>query len=260
MAPVQLTINTKNMKRLVAMLVLALPTALFAQVDLPTSEIIINAPSNQLEMPGVDAILLADIPDAFINGYFDDGTMFGSNLSNTIGYGVEFGTDGVSISGLGLGLSYNYTIQQINAQPFLVLNATFDGFGLPSSGSVLVGFDTMGISSDSAVDLMGNGNLDAMTFSALYNGSSLDMQASLEQTMDAEAFGGYTADGNYFEGSTDDLQEFADWLSDSLMAGSGAIDMGNAIEAYDDFGGGGFGDDFFPDDDDGWDGGGDTGH
>lgn len=174
--------NQKTMKKLLLLVLLAAPCALFAQQDqykFPTARIADNefftlGHGDPNSLP-VGLLLDAFINPAEIDFTNDDGTVSGANSVGSIGFGVEIDAGHVKISGIGFGISWSYSIKNDSGIPYLSLSVGINSFGIPYSfENMRLGFDTPGINIDAftAWDMVTNGYINIKVFQAMENGSS----------------------------------------------------------------------------------------
>jgi hypothetical protein len=224
------------MKKWLLLCFFALPwAALFGQFTPNTQNIAI------LQMPDIPlaiTILGGSIPPVVINGSYDSGVTFGDQTVNHITFGADIGADGFSLSGIGIGVSWDYSIQRNQGAPYLSLSFGTDNFGIPESFVINLGFDTPGIdvSPQNAFNAYINGTIDQTIFTALYNGSSPGWQTAFNYDFSLYYAIPWTYVFTIMESNTD-----AEAIS-SIMAGAGGIGGGGGSPAPN--GGGDGGNDF----------------
>ena len=158
------------MKKLFALLLLALPTALFGQIQFSTWSML--GGNTDISVP--DYLLASTMNDISITGSYSDGTLMGSNTYNQAGLGVSAGPAGISISGSSFtyGVAYSLSIKDIGGLSVMSLNYAYNNMLEASETNVInISFEDLGIDPGTAAAALENPATSDAAMAMLNNAS-----------------------------------------------------------------------------------------
>jgi hypothetical protein len=174
------------MKKLhmLAVLVLALPTALLAQVQFSPNTLAFGpyqATTGPLGLTPGYWIFYGAFPENGTISAIEGNVLIGDALSPTVGLGIGVDAGVVSISGIGVGIGYTITPNtDADGNSYIVLNTSAIYTPFSETHVENIGFDNpaVNMTPQQAVDAVNSGQISQSLFNAFFNGSSPSWQAT----------------------------------------------------------------------------------